>query len=177
MLPQKSYSCIQLSLGNRIGTGKDNGGGCLYLVVVELTKVLHIELHLAGIGNSNSITQLHIMTGHLLHSTDHIGQLADTGGFNDDPVGMILSNDLFQSLAEVTHQAAADTTGIHLRNIDASFLQKAAVNANLTKFVFNQNQFLILITFGDHFLDQSSLTCAKEARVNINFCHKSTFCT
>ena len=108
MLPQHFHSLVQLFLGNGVGAGENDGGGGLYLVVVELTEILHIHLHLTGIHNGHRVTQLNLMPGNLLHRADHIGQLAHTGRFNDHPVGPILGDHLLQSLAEVTHQAAAD---------------------------------------------------------------------
>ena len=139
MLPQQGNSCIQLCLGNRIGTGEDDGRSRFHLVVIKLTEVLHVELDLTCISNSDSIAQLHIVTGHLLHRADHIGQLANTGGLDDDPIGSVFADHLFQCLTEITHQAAADTAGVHLRDVDTGLLQEAAVDADFTKFVFNQH--------------------------------------
>ena len=177
MLPQQRNSGIQLSLRNRISPGQNDGGCSFHLVVVELAKVLHIKLDLTGIGNSHSVTKLYVMPGHLLNSADHVGQLAHTRGFDDDPVGVILGDDLLQSLAKVTNQAAADAAGIHLCNVNASLLQETAVDADFTEFVLDQHQFLALVAFRNHFLDQRCLTSSEKTRVNINFCHKSTFCT
>ena len=84
---------------------------------------------------------------------------------------MVLGNHLLQSLAKVTYQTASDAAGIHFSNIDTGFLQETAINADLTEFVFDQYQFLTLITLGDHFLDQSGLAGAKETGVNIDFSH------
>ena len=46
MLPDQSHGSVQLILSNRVGPGQEDGGGGLDLVVVELTEVLHIDLHL-----------------------------------------------------------------------------------------------------------------------------------
>ena len=177
VLPQQRHGSIQLGLGNRIGAGQDDGRGSFDLIVVELAKVLHIELDLAGVGNRHGIAQGHFLTGHLFHSGDHIGQLAHTRGLNDDTVGMILADDLLQRLTKVAHQAAADAAGVHLRDVDTGFLQETTVDADLTELIFDEYQFLPLIAFRDHFFNQSGLAGTKESRVNINFCHKSTFCT
>ena len=139
VLPQHLHSLIQLGLRNGIGTGQDDGGCGLHLVVVEFTEVLHIDLHLAGIHHSNGIAQGHIVGGNLFHSTDDIGQLAYTGRFDDNPVGMVLIYDLGQSLAEITHQTAADAAGVHFGNIDTRVLEETAVDADLTKFIFDKN--------------------------------------
>ena len=174
LLPQECYSRIQLLLADTIGAGKDNGCSGLHLVIVELTKVLHISLHLAGIHDRNGKAHFHLRTGNLFHSSHHIGKLANTGRLDKDSFGGILGNDLLQSLTEVAHQAAANTAGIHFRDVDACILQKAAINADLAEFVFDQHQFLACVGFRDHLFDEGSFTCTKEAGVNINFCHSIT---
>ena len=128
----------------------------------------------AWFAESLTNTNNHIMSGNLLHSANYIGQLAHAAGFDNDPVGIELFNDLLQGLAKVAHQRAANTAGVHLRNVDACILEEAAVNANLTEFVFDENQLLTLITLLDHLLNQSSLACAEKAGVNIDCCHVKT---
>ena len=171
MLSQQRHSRIQFCLSDGIGTGEDDGRSSFNLIVVELAKVLHINLNLAGIGNSDLIAQHHISTGHLLHSRYNIAELANTGGFDNDSLGSILSNHLFQGLAKITHKAAANAAGIHLRDVDAGILQETAINTDLAKFIFDQHQFLTGIGLLDHLLDQRGLTSAQETGININFCH------
>ena len=174
MLSQQCHRSIQLGLRHGIGTGQNDGGGSLNLVVIELTEVLHIDLHLTAVNHGNSITQGNIIIGNLLDSADDIGQLANTGRLNDNAVGVILLNDLRQGLAEVTHQRAADAAGIHLGNIDTGILQETTVNADLAEFIFNENQFLACIGLLNHFLDKGGLTGTQKTGIDINF-HKNTF--
>ncbi len=160
MLPQHGHCSIQLLLRNRIGPGEDDGGGSFDLVIVELAKVLHVYLYLAGVHNRHGIAQRHFCARHLLGSSDHIRQLAHAGGFNDDPVGVILADDLLQSLAKVAHQRAADTAGVHFGNVDTGLLQKTAVDADLTELIFNQDQLLAGIGLLDHLLDERGFSGA-----------------
>ena len=171
MLTEHIHSLIQLFLGNSIGTGQNDGGCGFHLVVIELAKVLHINLDLAGIRNSYGVAQFHI--GYLFHSADDIGQLTNTGGLDDHTVGMILGNNLLQSLAEIAHQAAADATGIHLSDVDTGILQEAAVDADLAEFIFDENQLLATVSFCDHFLDKGGFTGTQKAGVNIDLCHST----
>ena len=171
VLADQLQSGVQLLLGNAGGTGQDDGGGGLNLVVVELTEVLHVYLDLVGVGHSNGVAQLHIMAHHLLHGTDDVGQLAHTGGLDDDAVRVILGDDLLQSLAEVAHQGAADAAGVHLGDVDAGILQEAAVNADLAELVLDQHQLLALVALSDQLLDESGLAGSQEAGINVNFCH------
>ena len=171
MLPDQGNGSIQLSLRDRIGAGQDNGGGGLDLVVVELAKVLHIDLDLTGIRHRNSIAQNHIFICDFFYSSNHIRQLAHTGGFDHDPVRIILTDNLFQRLTEIAHQTAADAAGIHFCNVDARILQKAAVNTDLTELILNEHQLFTLIGLLDHFLNQRRFPRAEKPGVNIDFCH------
>ena len=176
MLTDQLHSGVQLSLGNGIGPGQDDGLSGLDLIVIELAKVLHIDLYLAGIGHGHSMAQHHMVIGHLLHSGNHIAELANAGGLDDDPVGMEFPDHLFQSLAKVAHQAAANAAGVHFGNVDAGILQEAAIDADLAEFVLDQHQFFACVGFLDHLLDEGGLTGAQETGININFSHSSTFC-
>ena len=171
MLPEHCNSRIQLLLGNAVSTGQDDGGGGFNLVVIELSKVLHIHLYLASIHHGNSAIQGNILICDLLHSGNHIGQLANTGGFNHNTVGVVLTDNLGQSLTEIAHQAAADTAGVHLGDVNAGILQKSTVNADLAKFVFNQHQLLACVGLRYHFLNQCGLAGTQKAGINIDFCH------
>ena len=164
---------IQLLLRNGIGAGKDNGGSCLHLVIIKLAKILHIHLYLAGIHHRNGKTDSHIRVLDLFYRADHIGQLAYAGRLDHDTVRSILLDHLSQCLAKVTHQRAADAAGIHFGDIDACILQEATVDADLSKFVFDQRQLLPSISLLDHFFDQRSLTGSQKAGVNINFRHSN----
>ena len=171
MLPQQGNCCIQLCLGNRIGTGENNGRCGFDLVIVELTKVLHIDLYLACIHHSHGVAQGDFIGGDLLYSTNNIRQLAHAGGFDDDTVRIVLLDHLGQCLTEVSHKRAADAAGVHFSDIDACILQEAAINTNFTEFIFDENQFLTLIGLLDHFLDKGGLACTQKTGIDINF-HK-----
>jgi hypothetical protein len=171
MLPEHRNGGIQLRLRNQIRTGQNNGGRSLHLIVIELTEVLHIHLDLAGIHHRNGVAKGHILVGDLLNGTNHVGQLAHAGGLDDDPVGVILADDLLQRLTKIAHKGAANAAGIHLGNVDAGILQEAAVNADLTELILNQHQLLSGIGFLNHFLDQRGLTGTQKAGIHINFRH------
>jgi hypothetical protein len=173
VLSEQRHSGIQLCLRNGIRAGKDDGGSGLNLVVIEFAEVLHVNLNLACISNGNRAAQHNIVSGHLLNSSNHVRQFAHTGRFNHDPIRMIALNNLHQSLAEIAHQTAADAAGIHFRNIDTGILQKTAVNSDLAELVLDQNQLFTAVAFLNHFLDQSRLSGAKKAGVNIDNCHYS----
>ena len=171
MLPKHGNGGVQLGLGNGIRPGQDDGGGGLHLVVVEFAEVLHIDLDLARVHHGYGVAQGHFIIHDLLHRADDIGQLAHAGGLDEDPVGVVLLDDAIQRLAEVAHQGAADAAGVHLGDLNARVLQKAAVNADFTEFILNQHDLLTLVGLGNQLLDQGSLAGSQEAGVNVNFRH------
>ena len=66
---------------------------------------------------------------------------------------------------------AADAAGVQLIDLDAGLLQEAAVDADLTELVLDQNDLLAGKGLLDEFFDQSGLAGAQEAGKNINFGH------
>ena len=155
-----------------IGAAQDNGIGMADLVVVKLAKVFHVQFYLVYIGHGHKAVQLHRpLPGNGLHRLGYIAEFAHAGGFNHNPVGLVLVNHLNERLAEIPHQAAADAAGVHLGNLNASFLQKAAINANFAKFVFNQHQLLACVGFGNEFFNQCGFAGSQKAGKDINLGH------
>ena len=177
LLPQQGHGGLQLLLGQLLGPGQDDGAGGLDLVVIELAEVLHIHLHLAGVGHGDKGVQPHIrnIRHGVLHRHDDVAELAHAGGLDEDAVRLELFLYLPQGLAEVAHQGAADAARGHFGDLDPRILQKAAVNADLAELVFDEHQLLALICLLHHLLDEGGLTCAQETGHDVNFCHNSTF--
>ena len=147
MLTQERNGTLQLLPIHTVSSGQDDRTGCFHLIVVELTEIAHVYLHLGGIHNCYRMAQGNILPGNLLHRANHIGQLAHAGRLNQNPIRSILSKHLLQSLAKIAYQAAANTAGVHLRDLNTGLLQKAAINADLAKLIFDQHQFLASVAF------------------------------
>ena len=94
MLANQCHTGIQLILGHRVRTGENNGGSGFDLIIIELTKVLHIDLNLACIRHGNCVTQSHFLIGHLLNCSKDIGKFTNTGRFDNHAVGVKLCNNL-----------------------------------------------------------------------------------
>ena len=172
LLAQHGDRSGDLLLAGGLGAAEQDAACMADLVVVELTEVLHIHLDLVDVGHGNEAAQLNIqMLGHALDSAGHVGQLADAGGLDNDAVGVVLLHHLLQSGAEIAHQRAADAAGVQLIDLDAGLLQEAAVDADLTELVLDQNDLLAGKGLLDEFFDQSGLAGAQEAGKNINFGH------
>ena len=168
--------CSDLLLVCGAGAAQDDAGCVADLVIIELAKVLHIHFDLVHIGHSHKAVQADRQgLAHTLNSAGHITQLANTGRLDQDAVRVIGLHDLFQCLAEVAHQGAADAAGVQLVNLNASLTHKAAVNADLAEFVFDQHDLFALERFLDELFDQGRFACTQKAGENINFsylfCH------
>ena len=167
---QQRHGGVQLLLGHILRAAQQDGAGVLDLVVVEFAKILHINPAFCRIGHGDKACKLHIGI-QLLHGADHVGKLAHAGRLDYDAVGRVLFQYFGHRRAEIAHQAAADAAGIHLGDLDAGFLQKAAVNANLAEFVLDQHQLFPLVGRGDQFFDQRRFARAQKAGDNGDFCH------
>ena len=173
LLPQQGGSRLQLLLRQLLGTTEDNGAGGLDLVVVKLAEVLHIDLHLAGVGHGDEAVELHVrhVLDGVLHRHDHIAELAHAGGLDEDAVRLELLVHFLQRLVEIAHQRAADAAGGHLTDLHAAVLQKAAVDGDLAELVFDQHQLFTLIGLRQQLFDQRGFAGTQKAGNNVNFCH------
>ena len=153
VLTKQGNGCIQLILRNRAGAAEDDSGSGFHLIAVELAEIFQIHLALVGIGNGNKAAKGNVLRQNTLDGGNNIAEFPDTGGLDQNSVRMIIRDNLCQSLAEITDKRAADTAGIHLVDLNTGFLHKAAVNTDLAKLVFNQNDLLAGIGFLNHFFD------------------------
>ncbi len=173
LLLQHGHGSLQLLLGHLLGPGENNGAGGLDLVVVELAEVLHVDLHLGGVGHGDKAVELHVR--HVLHGVFHrhddVAELAHAGGLDEDAVGVELGLHFLQGLVEIAHQGAADAACGHLGDLNAGLLQEAAVNVDLTEFVFNEHQLLALVGLRQQLFDEGGLAGAQEAGDNVDFRH------
>ena len=147
---------------------------CVFdLIVEEFAKVLHIHLALVDVNNGGEAVQdspLHLYT---LNGADDIGELADTRRLNENAIGREFGQHLFQCLAEVPDEGAADTARVHFGDLNARILHEAAVDADLTEFVFDQNELFADICLFDELFQKCGLSRTEKARKNIDFCHDS----
>ena len=173
MFTQQRNGSFQLVLFNVLSTGQDNRRSMLDLVVIKFAEVFHVHFDLARIGNGGESTQYSTCGICRLNSTDNVRQLADTRRFNQNTVRMVLFNHLMQCGCKIANQAAADTTGVHLIDLNAGILQKSPVNSDFAKLVFDQYQLFTLIAFCNQLFNQSCFTGTQKTGENINFGHET----
>jgi hypothetical protein len=161
----------KLFLGDAIGVAEDHGVCVLDLVSEELAEVLHIHLALVGIHNGGIVAKSNVLPCNPFHGTDHIAELAYTGGLDEDTIGSKLRKHLPESFGEISHQATTNTAGIHLGDLDACILQEAAVDTDLAELVFDEHQLLACVGFFDEFFNQRRFSRAQKAGENIDLRH------
>ena len=103
------YSLADLLLGETAGVAEDNTACIGYLVVEEFAEILVVHLALLCIDNSCEAVELDIVGVNVLNSADNVAELAYARGLDKDTVGSVVSKHLFESLAEVAYERAADT--------------------------------------------------------------------
>ena len=139
------------------------------LIVIELAEVLHIHFDLVDIGHGDKAVQQHRQgLGHALDRAGDIAQLADAGRLNEDAVGVVGLNDLFQRLAEIADQTAADAAGVQLVDLNTGLAHKAAVNADLAEFVLDQDDLFARKGFLDELFDKGGLAGTEKAGENVD---------
>ena len=175
LLTEALYALVQLILRKTACVAEDKAACIGYLIVEELAEVLHVHLVLLCVNNCSEAVKLHIVSVDVLNSADNVAELANARGLDKDTVGSIVCKDLFQSLAEVSHETAADTARVHFGYLNACVLKESAVNAYLTELVLDKHQLFALVALLNELLYKSGLSCAQKARENSYFCHVKHF--
>ena len=168
---EKFHNCFELLLCHILGVAEDDSAGVLYLVVIELAEVLHVYFCLLGVNYGSESVELKFRVVEAFNCFHDIAELAYSGRFDKDPVGMELLKYLLKRIAEIAYKAAADASCVHFIDLDAGILEETAVNADLSELVLDENNLLSLIRFFHKFFDERGLACSEETAENINFCH------
>ena len=175
MLTNKLYCLEELAFIHLVSMAEYNTACMLYLVIKELTKVLHIHLALTGINNNCIAIKLYLVCFNGANCLHNIAELTNTRGLYKHSVGVVLTNDLAKRIAKVTNKRAADTARIHLGDVYSRVLQKAAVYTDVTKLILNKNKLFTLVSLFYELVDKSSLSRTEKARNYIDLCHYYSF--
>ena len=81
-----------------VGMRKDDSGRTLYLIAEELAKVLHIHLALSRVNDGGKRAELELCALNAHNCLDNIGELANSGGLDEDSVGVVLCKHLCECL-------------------------------------------------------------------------------
>ena len=109
--------------------------------------------------------------GAVLNCLDYVGKLAYSGGLDENTVGSILVDYLFQSNCEISYERATDATGIHFVDLNSRLCKESTVDSDLTEFVLYENDLFSVVCFFNELFDKSGLSRSEKARKNIDLCH------
>ena len=154
-----------------IGMRKNYARSIGNLVVVELTKVLHIHLTLVDVGNGSKAVELCALGVRGANSLDNVGKLTDTAGLYNNAVGVEFVKHLNERLGKIADQGAADTARVHLGNLNTRVLKETAVDAYLAKLILDKHELFTLVRFLDKLFYKRCFACSEEAGKNIYFRH------
>ena len=171
VLSDEGGGILDARLLRRIGVREDYGGGVADLVAEELAEVLHIHLTLTCIDYCSKATELILSALYALHRLDDVGKLTNARGLDEDSVGVVLGKNLGKCLREIADERAADTSRVHLGDLNARILEETAVDTYLAKLILDEDELLACISLFYKLLDQRGLARTEEARKNINFRH------
>ena len=176
LFAQALYALIELFLRKTRRVAQNKAARVGYLVVEEFAEVLHIHLVLLRVNNRSKAVELNIVHIYVLHRSDNVAELADTGGFDKHAIGPVLTDNLFERGLEIADKAAADTAGVHFGYLNAGILQKSAVNADLSEFVLDKHELFALVAFGYQLLYESCFSRSEKSRKNCDLCHFTFSC-
>ena len=169
MLAHQSHRFIDLLLRNT-GSVAENDRACAFdLVVKEFTEILHIHFALLGIHHSGVTVEDQSFVVKTFYCANDVRKFANARGLNDDALRRVVFDHLRKSFAKIANQRTADTARIHFVNGNACIGKKARINADLTKFVFDQHDLFAGVCFFEQLFDQRGLTCTQKAGYNIGF--------
>ena len=172
VLAQQRHRLLYALGAGSLGAAENNGFGALDLIVEELAEILNVHARLGYVRHGGAAREGQIELLRLLqHHAADIGQLAHARGLDQNAIGMVGGNQLVQRVGKVAHQRAADAARVELGNLNAGILHEAAVNADLTIFVFQQNNLLVGEGAVQQLFDQRGLARAEETGNNVDLSH------
>ena len=143
---------------------------CVFdLIVKKFAEVFHIHFAFCRVHDCGCGVDVRVFDFGGKRGAYYVAELAYAGRFDDDSVRIKLFGHFVQSFFEVADQTAADAAAVEFVDLDAAFLQKAAVHAYFAEFVLNENHFFAVIGFFYEFFYERGFACAQKSRKNIDF--------
>ena len=142
---------------------KDDAACVLHLIGKELAEIFQVHFALFRVDDRTERIQLRVGQSRALHGADHVRQLSDAGRLDDNAVGRVFRRNLFERFCKISDERAADTAGVHLRDLNPRVLQKAAVYADLAELVFDEHDLFALIDFLNELFNERRFPCAQKS--------------
>ena len=142
---------------------EDDAACILHLIGKELAEIFQVHFALFRVDDRTERIQLRVGQSRALHGADHVRQLPDAGRLDDNAVGRVFRRNLFERFGKISDERAADTAGVHLRDLNPRVLQKAAVYADLAELVFDEHDLFALIDFLNELFNERRFPCAQKS--------------
>ena len=142
---------------------EDDAACILHLIGKELAEIFQVHFALFRVDDRTERIQLRVGQSRALHGADHVRQLSDAGRLDDNAVGRVFRRNLFERFCKISDERAADTAGVHLRDLNPRVLQKAAVYADLAELVFDEHDLFALIDFLNELFNERRFPCAQKS--------------
>lgn len=130
----------ELLLGELLSARPNDRFRCFHLIFVELTEILHIHTDLGRVGDRRVAVERDLVAVNAHYRLNNVGELADARRLDEYSVGSVFVEHLFERLAEIADQGAADAPLVHFGDLDPRVLHKAAVNTDLAELVFDEHE-------------------------------------
>ena len=144
--PYHLNASVELILGESRRMAQDNSACILYLVIKELTKVLHIHLAFLCIDDGCKSVQFYFVIMKVFNRKYYIAQFSNARRLYQNSVRRKFLDHLIKSFRKISHERTADATRIHFIYLNSGLLQKTSVNAYITELILDENQFLTRIS-------------------------------
>ena len=144
----------------------------LDLIEIKFSEILRIHFAFFRVGYGNKTVELnrHVLF-HPADGADDVGKLADAGRLDENTIRRKTGYHIAQCLTEISHECAADAAGAHFCDLHSGIPEKAAVDIDLTEFIFDEDDLFAFKGFRDQLSDERSLSGSEEAGKNVDFCH------
>ncbi len=140
-LPHQLHALLQPLCTDFIRSGQQYGPRVFDLIDKKFTEILDIHFRFRSIHHRYRTVHMNIrLNRHILHRPQHIRQLSHTGRLDQNTLRRISLDHFFQGSTEISHKRTANTSGIHLLDLNPRFFQKTSVNADLAEFILDQHR-------------------------------------
>ena len=171
VLLKKCNAIGYLLVGHLACVAEYDTAGILNLIVEKFAEVLHVHFALVGVNYGGEAVKLSTFGVGILNCLDDVGKLTYARGLDKNTVGSKLSDNLLERLGKVANKGATNAARVHFVDLNACLGKKAAIDTDLTKFVFYKNNFFAMISLFNKLFNKCGLSRTEKARENVNFSH------
>ena len=171
MLADKRNRFLDFSVLSAVSVGEDYCRCVFYLVVKELTEVLHIHFALICIGNGGEAVKNRTLALNGSYSLYNVRKLSNARRLDNYSVGRKFVDNLCKCLGKISDERAAYAARVHFCYFYSCILKKSAVNSYLTELVLYKNHLFVAQGFLYKLFYESSFSRSQKSRNYINFRH------